>query len=373
MSGIAYLVSCSDHYDHRMFLWDSCLKSLGYQTKYITSDFDHYSKQPFTCDIPGCVQLHVRPYKKNLSADRILSHRMFAKAVKEYAESATPDVIVALLPPNFLAKYLADYKKAHPETILIFDVFDMWPETFPSGGLKKLLKPVFSVWASLRNRSLPAADLVTTECDLFRKMLDLNANSATVYLCSQTSPIPPRPVLSEDKLELCYLGSINNIISIPDICDLIRSLAEVKPVTLHIIGKGEREQELIDGAASAGAEVHFYGAVYDPVKKQQIMDQCHFGLNVMKSSVCIGLSMKSLDYFRHNLPIINTIPADTARFVADEGAGVQFGENCADTILKLTNEDYLQMRKAVANLFSRHFHRDNVENQLRKLLVKLLK
>lgn len=372
MSGTAYLISCSDHYHHRMFLWDSCLKSLGYQTKYITSDFDHYAKETFTCDVEGCVQLPVRPYKKNFSVDRILSHRMFAKAVNTYAQAAPPDVIVALLPPNFLAKYLADFKKAHPKTFLIFDIFDMWPETFPSGRLKMILSSIFSLWASLRDRSLPAADLVTTECDLFRDLLKLNRNSSTVYLCAPNSPATALPVLAADRLELCYLGSINNIISIPDICDLIRSLVKVKPVTLHIIGKGERQQELIDGATTAGAEVNFYGAVYDPVQKQKIMDQCHFGLNIMKSSVCIGLSMKTVDYFRHNLPIINTIPADTERFIHEEGVGVQFGAACADEILKLTPEDYLQMRKCVETVFNLYFRRDNVEAELRELLTNLL-
>lgn len=373
MSGIAYLVSCSDHYNHRMFLWDACLQSLGYQTKYITSNFDHYTKENYICDVPDCTQLSVKPYRNNLSANRIISHRMFAKAVKEFAESAQPDVIVALLPPNYLAKYLSDLKKEHPEIILIYDIFDMWPETFPSGRLKRLLKPFFWGWASLRNRNLPNADFVTTECDLFRDLLSLNENSATVYLCSQHSPISSSPSLQDDCLNLCYLGSINNIISIPDICKLIHDLAAHKPVTLHIIGKGEREQELIDGARSAGAQVQFYGAVYDPVIKQQIMDRCHFGLNIMKSSVCIGLSMKSVDYFHHGLPIINNIPADTACLVKNEGVGVQYAESCAEAILSLSTEDHLKMRENVTTVFYRYFARDVVEKQLINILTKLLK
>lgn len=373
MSGVAYLVSCSDHYNHRMYLWDKCLQSRGYETRYITSNFDHYSKEEYICSIPNCKQLSVRHYKKNLSADRILSHRMFAKAVKEYAESTLPDVIVALLPPNFLAKYLADFKKAHPETVLIFDIFDMWPETFPSGKLKKILMPVFSVWASLRTRNLPFADFITTECDLFRDLLALKDKSETVYLCAQPSPTPSYPVMQSDSIALCYLGSINNIISIPDICKLIQDLTAHKPVTLHIIGKGEREQELIDGATSAGAKVEFYGAVYDPIKKQQIMDQCHFGLNIMKSSVCIGLSMKTVDYFRHNLPIINTIPADTAGLVNKESVGVQYTDSCVEKILSLTAEGHKKMRENVNAVFRRYFAQDVVEDQLQDILTKLLK
>ena len=31
-------------------------------------------------------------------------------------------------------------------------------------------------------------------------------------------------------------------------------------------------------------------------KKQEILDQCQYGFNVMKDSVMVGLTMKSMDY-----------------------------------------------------------------------------
>ena len=71
----AVLLSCSDHYNHRLYVIDGYLRSLGYETVYYTSDFDHTSKKVFRCTVPGCRQIHVRPYQKNLSLSRILSHR----------------------------------------------------------------------------------------------------------------------------------------------------------------------------------------------------------------------------------------------------------------------------------------------------------
>lgn len=373
MSGKACIISCSDHYSHRMDLWESCLQKLGFCAQYVTSDFDHSTKREFTCMVPGCVQLHVIPYRKNLSVDRILSHRMFAKAAAQYLESEKPDVIVALLPPNFLGHYLAAYKKKHPQTVLIFDIFDLWPETFPSGRLKKLLGPAFSVWAALRDRNLPAADFITTECDLFRQKLGLaKSNSKTVYLCAEASPVPSDPTLPEDRVELCYLGSINNIISIPDICSLIAKLTQVKPVTLHIIGGGERTQELISQAEASGADVIYHGAVFDPVQKQAVMDRCHFGLNIMKSSVCIGLTMKSVDYFRHGIPIINNIPADTEELVQSRGIGIQLAGNCEKKILSMTMQDHLQMRENVRRVFTEKFLRDSAENTITSILNEVL-
>lgn len=45
----------------------------------------------------------------------------------------------------------------------------------------------------------------------------------------------------------------------------------------------------------------------------------------MKPDVCVGLTMKSVDYFRHDLPILNNIPADTAELVDREPGGPQRG------------------------------------------------
>ena len=84
----AVLLSCSDHYNHRLYVIDGYLRSLGYETVYYTSDFDHTSKKVFRCTVPGCRQIHVRPYQKNLSLSRILSHRDFARLVFRELEQA---------------------------------------------------------------------------------------------------------------------------------------------------------------------------------------------------------------------------------------------------------------------------------------------
>ena len=362
MTKKAYLISCSDHYGHRLHVADSCLRSRGYDTTYITSNFDHTGKAVFTCKVDGCVQLPARPYQKNLSVARILNHREFARDVFRYIESQPqqPDVLVALLPPNFLAHYAAKYKKRHPNVKLIFEIFDLWPETFPGGLVKKILAPAFWVWGALRDRNLGSADYVITECEMFRQKLGLDpAKSGTVWQCAPALTVEkPRPSLKEDALVLCYLGAINNVISIPDICGLLKELTPRKKVVLHIIGKGERQQEFIDEATAAGAEVIFHGAVYDEAKKLEIMNQCHFGLNIMKSSVCVGLTMKSVDYFRFGLPIINNIPGDTKQLVEEKGIGVQLEEGCAEKILALTNEDCMAMRQNVENMFAQGFEKN---------------
>ena len=370
----AYLISCSDHYGHRLHVTDACLKQMGYETVYITSDFDHNTKTKYNCEVSGCLQLHAKEYKKNLSLSRILSHRGFAKAVFKHIEAqpVQPDIIVSLLPPNFLAYYGARYKKKYKDVKLVFDIFDLWPETFPSSSLKKLLAPVFKVWSNIRDKNLYAADFIFTECEMFRKMLNLDdKKSKTAYLCADPLCFQSDAKFSDEQIDLCYLGAINNIISIPDICALIKELSKKKKTVLHIIGAGEREEEFVESEKEAGAEVIFYGAVYDEEKKHEIISRCHFGLNIMKSSVCVGLTMKSVDYFRHSLPIINNIPADTKELVDKNGIGIQLDENCAEKLLALSIEDCLKMRENVKSTFDTAFKKDVVLSEISSVFDEL--
>ncbi len=355
----AVLISCSDHYAHRLFAIDEYLRSAGFSTTYVTSDFDHSSKRTLRCSVPGCVQLPARPYQKNLSLDRILSHRQYAKDVFRWLEEQEePDLVVTLLPPNYLAQYGAAYKKHHPHVLLIFDIFDLWPETFPFGKLKKLLSLPFAVWAGIRDRHLSDADLVTAECDLFGEKLG-RSDIRTVYLAAR----PLAGVSYDftggfDTLQLCYLGAINNIIDIPAIARLLRALTAYRPVTLHVIGGGERQQELLSASEGAGARVVYHGVLYDEAEKHAVMNGCHFGLNLMKESVCVGLTMKSVDYLKHGLPLLSNIPADTERLIAEKHIGVQVtgdGAACAAAVAAMGPEELLALRENARQTFSQLF------------------
>jgi len=370
----AYLISCSDHYGHRLWAMDKVLKQKGYETVYITSDFNHDTKEVFTCNVKNCVQVHAKPYKKNLSLDRILSHMFFSRDVFSYIEKGEePDLIYALVPPNFIAHYGAKYKKNHPKVKIIFDIFDLWPETFPSGKIKKLLAPVFGIWSSVRDKALPKADFVITECEMFREKLKLSENSKTVYLAQEPLGEKARvPDLPEDKINLSYLGAINNIISIPHIEEVIKKITPKKPVCLHIIGAGERQNELICAARNAGAEVIYHGPIFDNDKKQEIISRCHFGLNIMKESVCIGLTMKSVDYFSHGLPIINNIPADTHRIVTKNEMGICLDDKDFCEKVLAGNESCLKMRENVKKVFSETFEESVIKEKYFHIIKDLM-
>lgn len=360
----AVCISCTHHYNERMAPILATLRAAGYECTYITSDYNHYTKQHYKItDLPGCEQLPTLGYKKNISPQRMLSHMRFAKDVMARTEELKPDLVYAELPPNSLCKEAARYKKRHPEVKLIFDLFDLWPESFPDHRAKFLLRLPFRVWGNLRNKNLHKGDLVLTECDLYRKTLAPYLNGTrqqTLYLCrpgATTQAVKRLP--EQEEIHLCYLGFINNLIDIPAISALIGHLRQLRPVVLHIIGDGETREAFISAAEVAGAKVEFYGKVYDPAQKQAIFDKCSFGLNIMKDSVCVGLTLKSLDYFGGALPVLNSIQADTWDLVESRGVGINIDRNdlaaTARQIAAITPAQQQEMGEKTLQMFQQLF------------------
>ena len=148
------------------------------------------------------------------------------------------------------------------------------------------------------------------------------------------------------------------MIDIDYIVKMCRELIKLKKVVLHIVGDGEKREELLQKARETQAEVIYHGLVYEPEKKQAIFDICHFGLNIMKSSVCVGLTMKSLDYFQAGLPIVNNIDGDTADLIDNYKIGFNGYHALLKSIGRLQIEDYFAMRDNVRKLYYEKFTKE---------------
>lgn len=364
------IVNCFDTYEQRADMLYRFFTGAGDKVRIYTSDFLHIKKKKRTEGKKDYNLIPVKPYKKNLSFARLYSHRLFAKSVVRLLDQEKTDILWVLLPPNSLAKEIAEFKKDHPDVKVVFDVIDLWPETMPiSNKLKKL--PFFALWAQLRDNSINKADYVVTECDLFRRGLCNVVSSdklETIYLAKNFRCNYEENITQEEGIALCYLGSINNIIDISVICKIISTLSHHTQVKLHIIGEGERLEELLQSTKKAGAEVIYHGAVYDWEKKNRIMSLCHYGLNIMKPFVTVGLSMKSMDYFESGLPIINNIRGDIWTFCEHDGIGINYGEhNWEKKALDLKIS-----RKEVRRFAENNFSEQEFFHKLKKLRAKVM-
>lgn len=360
----ALIITYNDSYDYntRTKYVERFLKEKGYEVEHLISNFDHRRKTQYKAVRDNITLIDVPPYKRNISFGRLLSCYVFAKKIKEYVLHNDFDLIYHCAPPNSTIKELSMVKK-EKEFFLITEIGDMWPESFPvSAPIKKILTIPFNKWAHLRDHYLENTDCVVAECDLFREYLckksSINAIK-TIYFCQEWKADRINPVLAESELVLCYLGSINNIIDIDMISNVIGRLSITKTVIVHIIGDGEKRDSLIQSLQLAGAKVCFHGMVFDDEIKRKIFSECHYGINVMKNDVFVGMTMKSLDYFAYGMPMINNIRGDIWHVVEKEKIGFNINyTNVLDVckvINELNNEQYQLLRDNVKVVHSKLF------------------
>ncbi|MBQ9492483.1 MAG: hypothetical protein IJR54_01945 [Oscillibacter sp.] len=342
-----------------------------YHVTVLLSDYDHLKKAYRTERESACVYLHVPPYRKNISVRRILSHLFFGLSVSREIDRLQPDLIYLLMPPNNTAAFCLRYRKRHPECLYYVDLIDMWPESLLSRRFKN--SPPARLWSKMRDESVGAADHVFTECDFYRDALasvigDPERATTLHLFLNQTDEeyaIVLRQVeesqRAEKRLRLAYLGSINHIIDIEGICNVTTALIQRGyTVEVRIIGDGENRELLLERLRESGAEVRYFGKIFDQKEKIKLLGSCDYGFNMMKQEVSVGLTIKSLDYLSMGIPLINNIPGDTWNFVKRDGIGVNVDASAECVVEKLERPID---RNAVLKFFRRTFSRDGFQQK----------
>lgn len=358
----AYFIGSTNHYNVRTGKFVNDYVKKGYDVIYVTSDFDHMTKKRYCFnEYKNSKQLHVISYKKNLSISRILSHLMFSYKTFYMLLACKPELVYVEVPNNSLVKSSAKYKKINNAEIIV-DVFDMWPESMPVKTKNMIVNRGFNIWRNFRNKNLKFADQIWIECDYYRELLSaqkINLPMETKYLTLENAETSIETKVSEDEIDLCYLGSINNIIDISLIEKIVSELAKNKRTRIHIIGDGERKDEFLEILKQNSIEIIDHGKVYEIDKLQEIFNQCWFGVNVLREGLAIGITMKSISYFRGGLPIINTVQGDTSRFVEECNIGINVDrhdvKSCVSRILNITKDDLACMKNNTRNLFEQKF------------------
>ena len=343
------ILTCFESNEERVsFVVDAC-KSRNYDVSVISTDFSHIKKQKRTNIPDGYKVVETKPYSRNLSLGRMISHYKFAKDAFELIENENPDLIWLMAPANSLIKQANKYKKKHPNVKLIIDIIDMWPESLPIKLNRNI--PPLSMWRSIRSKYINCADALVSECDLYQDILskEYAGDIKTIRWCRDSRVKNNDLKIDDDKLSLVYIGSINNIISIEILSSVISNID--MPVVLHVIGEGENRYNFVN-VLSRNCEVIYHGAIRDEKQKAKIFDMCHAGVNIYRDNLYIGLTVKCIDYFEHGLPIINNIKGDTYSMVEKYGVGINVDENT-----KVDGKKLIKMRKN--NKYIYDFYNDN--------------
>lgn len=375
----AAIISCNDNYDYdtrTKYVYDFLHKK-GYKVTFFVADFDHRNKKIYKANrLDKLEYIHVRPYEKNISIRRILSHFDFARGVKRQLLNHNFDLVYHCAPPNSTIRVLSIIKRKK-KFKLITEIGDMWPETMPvSKSIKKVLVVPLGIWKAFRDKYLFNSDIVIAECDLFKKQLEKNTGLGqiqTLYFCKAENFVNKYDTWCQNtRIELCYLGSINNIIDIEMIGRFIKELGTDRQVIVHVIGDGEKRKELLDSIKNNGGEPIFHGIIFSESDKKEIFAKCDYCLNIMKTTVNVGMTMKSLDYFSFGIPIINNIRGDISKLVQDENIGFNIEEsNIKEVVMKIKKmsfESYLRMVKNVQDIHNKNFCIEKFNYEMEKML-----
>lgn len=351
------VLSGTNHYEERN---KQVIEEYQKQNKtvlYLTSDFHHIRKQKYSFQVDGAKQVCVLPYYKNISINRLLSHGEFSLKAYMFLKQHRPDVVYAEIPNNSLAIIGARYKKKYG-CHLVFDIFDMWPEALPVKIGNPLFKYMLSIWGDFRNKNLKYADKIYTECNYYQEILakeGYHMPMETKYLQQESMDLEVETYWSDRQIDICYVGSINNIIDAPFMIDFLVALNQRRKVYFHLIGQGESKEHIKKELAKRQVRVIDYGLVYDMMELQKIFNQCSFAINFLVPDVAIGITMKSVTYFRGGMPILNTVDGDTKKFVDEENVGINVTrtelESTVNQIIALEKEDIARLKQNAKKLF----------------------
>ena len=372
----AYVITHSSSYEARAEAVGKWLAAAGCDVTWVYSDFHHLSGETLVRREPGHVYLHMKPYRKNLSVRRLSSIRAFAGDVEKFLSGRQIDLLYMIVPANSFVP-VARRIKERTGAKVVLDINDLWPESLPVDHVQGL--PPMRMWKDLRDRDIDCADLIFTECALFRDMLDLPAEKTKVLYWTgierpETAGEGAAAPCEDGVLDIAYIGSINYIIDMDAIAGLTEELCRRTRVRVHVVGEGETKDKFIERLKDAGAEVADHGVTYDAAEKAAILSKCRFGLNMMVPQVKVGLTMKSLDYLAHGVPLLNNIPGDTWELVEEYDAGVNIDRDdpgsSVDTVLAMAKDP--RAHEDVLRLYDEKFAPGRFSETLARELCPLI-
>lgn len=367
------IVTSSASYESRAEKIGNFFKKNGYEVWWVESDFVHREKRKGREKRKNHFYVDTISYKKNISVRRLYSQFDFARKVGCLLNGKRIDLLYIMIPANSLAA-AAVKLKAEQRLTLVLDIIDLWPESLPIKGLMGYW-PI-EYWRKLRDNNLCKADLVLTECRLYQSILGLeHSKTATLYWPKEQAASSALFHRRDDILHIVYLGSINHIIDMDMILEILTEINRRRKVKLHVIGDGEKRGTFLERLEKSRIDTEYYGIVYDESKKQEIFSRCSFGVNIMKPGVCVGLTMKSIDYFCYGVPLINNIPGDTWQLVDEYGIGINCEKEdckeCAQRIMDAEGE-MQEKRGLIQRLYNQLFTVRALEKVLEREVLPLL-
>lgn len=364
---VAHYVGVSGTSNSRFRELATILGERGASVELVTSSFRHATKKQRGyedgSELPyKLTQIDEPGYKKNLTFQRLLSHRRMGKNLSKYLEGRkAPDVILCALPSLDVGKAIANFSFQH-DVPLIWDVQDLWPEAF-----EMVIKPAWLariVLAPVRvqaNRLYKSSSAAISVSDTYSKRVEIARGSAsnisTIYLGTDLQRFDQYEALPLQKpkgqIDLVYIGTLGHSYDLPLVFDACRKLLGLgKNIKLHVMGDGPHLEKWREESSDLGGAVVFYGRLSYPLMVARLKT-CDIALNPIVRGSAGSVINKVCDYAAAGLPVVSTQESEEyQRMLCEFRAGLSSADNLDEltqTILKLIDDESLRRNLAMGS------------------------
>lgn len=339
------------------------LTEAGHEVVWWTTDFSHRYKRKVDVKrvrAAGAGRgvdircLPVPTYSRNISLQRLRSHRAYGRSVRRgIREANLPDVITASAPPLDSAVEATRFgsKQGIPTVV---DIQDQWPDTF-TRALPRIAQPlsrvVFRAYYQAEREAYQAADAIigVAQGYLDRGLEVGGAKTLTevlglgVHLAEFDAAMdkarrrPDRKwIKPENETWVLYGGSLSHSY---DFESIFRAAQRSRDVF------GDRVRFIIAGDGDLGSkarEIHESLALdtvsmpgFLPLEEwAELLSEADVGLIATFPQALIYMPNKFYDYLSAGVAILNTLPGECGALVTDRGCGLNYQAGDADSLFE---------------------------------------
>lgn len=380
-------------YKHSLFLAET-LASRQYEVTYWTTNFSHATKE-IRCSGWGelrlgsslrVIMVPVTAYRKHIGIGRIKALWDYASGIwKRGKVEARPDFIIYSAPVPFVDNIAVRLSRFH-NACLISDLRDLWPDLFAMAFPRMLrwtsvfvLAPFYwSRWYVFSN-----SHAFTSVCITYlnyAKKISSNVGkipSSIIYSTGVILDDFERMMTSKEmdnrihkknngETWAMYAGTLGNNYDICVLMEAARLLAvrkEAVRLKFIVAGDGPMREDLVRFIERHQLNNIIYVGTLTMPELCRYYAKSDIGLSIYSKESTVAIPAKAFDYYAAELPIINSVKGEFAKFISENGIGLPYEagdpHSLANALLEMvfkTPEERCAMKvrlKEIAPLFDR--------------------
>lgn len=316
------------------------------KTKWITANFDHYSKEFISTNDRNILLLKTSSYFKNQSIKRIISHWTFSLNLLIYLFfniKKNDKVLISSVPPEIgLIVYIA---KLFIKFDYVVDLRDLWPDVFIESKMSKIKKISLNVYFNLLNKIMfsKTQKMISPSkgyLDYFNKKYKLDLPNEEIYF----TYINSNKILKNKNyknLNIVFCGSVNDYF---DFNHILKVVKNDRSLNLHIIGDG-KSIKVIEKFKFDNSLHNIYLHGYLNHKQiNKIMIEMHIGIAPYRNikNFNLNITNKIVEYLSFGLPILTSCSNYQKEFIEKNNLGFSYHDydSLKIKIAELTNTNF---------------------------------